>query len=589
MKRLRSVAIPSLLSLLVITLLLLPMEGCRATRRTFYNLTHHRKAKSKANTTDYADNVEDVVTSNQLAIMKWSNFSDYQNEVEQFYDDRSYELAWVRDGKPTAAASVLIDLFENAQRKGLVPDDYDAARWPQRLQRLETIRKAKDTSDNAQTQVAQFDAAMTITTMRFLSDLHVGRVNPQSLNFDIDVPSKRAAFNVGELLNDQLVDSENATSVVESVEPQNPLYKATEEALGRYLMLAQQQAAQPQPYAVVNNPFSAVPRLHLEGDLPAGDVGQPSEGLAIDIAAAVKKFQARHGLSVDGKLSQKTVDELNTPLTARIQQFDLSLERWRWLPDNFVQPRVFVNLPEFLVRTYDDSHTLQFKMKVVDGESNGHDTPIFVRTMRYLIFRPYWNLPTSIIKKELMRHVNSGGQGYLDSHGYEVTTRNGEVVTGWTASDIEHGKYAVRQQPGPKNSLGLVKFMFPNEYDVYMHSTPEMNLFNLARRDRSHGCIRLNDAEAMANWVLQGQGDWDAAKVHDAMFGTNDNKTVGLKNPLPVVITYLTANADEDGTVHFFDDVYGYDKQLAEALAKPRPYDKAPHKIDPKLIAGETE
>ena len=286
---------------------------------------------------------------------------------------------------------------------------------------------------------------------------------------------------------------------------------------------------------------------------------------------------------------------MNVPMATRVQQLSDSLERWRWLPDEYQQPRFLVNLPEFMVRTYDADNSLAFKMKVVDGESNGHDTPMFVRHMRYMTFRPYWNLPTSIVKKELLRHVNSSGAGYLERNNYEVVNNKGEAVSGWNADDLEHSRYLVRQKPGPKNSLGLVKFMFPNEYDIYMHSTPEMALFNLTRRDRSHGCVRLNDAEKMANWVLNGQGDWDADKIHEAMFGpadggeANNNKQVNLPKPLPVVLTYLTANADEDGTVHFFKDMYGYDKQLENALAQPRPYSKDPVKINPKLTPGETE
>jgi len=164
------------------------------------------------------------------------------------------------------------------------------------------------------------------------------------------------------------------------------------------------------------------------------------------------------------------------------------------------------------------------------------------------------------------------------------------VVPDASIDDIEHLRYGIRQRPGPKNSLGLVKFLFPNEYDVYMHSTPDLNLFNLTRRDKSHGCVRLQDAAQMAVWVLQGEGgDWDADKVSAAMNGSNDNRTYNLKTPLPVVITYMTANADEDGTVHFFDDIYGYDKELDAALAKGMPYEQAPVKINPKLTPGETE
>ena len=599
MKRIRSTAIiPALLAFTAITFILTSTEGCKTSRRTLYTWFHHRKAKSKANTTDYADNVEQVVSSPQLTIMKWSNFADDQAQVQTFYDDRNYELAWTRDGKPTDQTTALLQLFTNADQKGLLPDDYDASRWPQRLERLEKIRTTHDTSSNSQTVVAQFDAAMTISAMRYVADLHAGRVNPQALNFDIDVPAKRSAFDLPGFLNDQLVDAEDVPTTISSIEPQSAMYAATEKALAQYLLLAKEQASQPQqllpsvakPIAV-GGYYPAIPallaRLQLEGD---ASTTTPPTYYDTALSAAVGHFQQRHGLTSDGKLSQSTLDAMNVPLTQRILQFDLALERWRWLPDNFVNPRVLVNLPEFLVRTYNADHSLAFKMKVVDGEAEGnHDTPMFVRTMRYVNFRPYWNLPTSIVKKELMRHVTSGGAGYLESHDYEVTDSGGNIVTSWTPEELERGHFLVRQRPGPKNSLGLVKFMFPNEYDVYMHSTPEMNLFNLTRRDRSHGCIRLNDAEAMADWVLQGQGDWDAAKIHEAMFGDQNNKQVNLKTPLPVNITYLTANTDEDGSVHFYQDIYGYDAQLAAALAKGRPYDQSEKKINPKLTAGETE
>ena len=600
-------AASSLVALFAFTLLLGPLSGCKATRRGYYNLTHHRKAKSKVNTTDYADNVEQVVNSPQLAIMKWSNFSDYQQEVQQFYDDRNYELAWTRDGKPTDQATALLQLFQHADAKGLMPEDYDASRWAQRVQQINDIARRKDTSDNAQDTVAQFDAAMTIATMRYLADLHLGRINPQTLNFDIDVPARRKDWDLPTLMNDELVDADDVPSTVQKVEPSSPMYLATEKALGQYIALAKQQLSQPQQplptvsHAVsVDGHYPAVPallaRLQIEGDAPAGATAQTYDASVSD---AVKHFQQRHGLEPNGKLTPQTITDLNVPLVDRIHQFDDALERWRWLPDQFVKPRLLVNLPEFIVRAYNSDGSPAFKMKVVDGEGDGeHDTPMFVRSMRFVIFRPYWNLPISIIKKDLMKHLNSGGEAYLEKNNYEVVKGN-DPVTGWTNDDLIHGRYAVRQKPGPKNSLGLVKFMFPNEYDVYMHSTPEMNLFSLARRDRSHGCIRLNDAEAMADWVLDGQGDWDHDKIHQAMFGgssdgtssdtSNDNKQVGLKTPLPVTITYFTANADEDGTVHFFQDIYGYDAQLQSALAKPRPYDKAPHKINPKLTPGETE
>jgi L,D-transpeptidase YcbB len=596
----------SLLALLLLSSLVL-LGGCRGGVKALWAKFHHRRAKSKENTTDYADTISDIVDSGKLSILRWPNYSEFQPQVNQFYDGRNYELAWTRDGKPTDSAAAMMQVFANAEQKGLVPADYDGDRWLQRMQQLDAIRKKHDTSDEAEQTVAQFDVAMTVAAMRYLSDVHLGRVNPQALNFDIDVPSRRAKFDVPSIIDDQFVDADahEIEDAVEKLEPQNPMYQETEQGLTNYLELARQQNADPpQPLPPVDQPvakggsYPALPalwvRLQMESDAPA-DTPAPTSYDSIFVKA-VKHYQGRNGLSDDGKLGQGTIDALNVPMSRRVQQIDDALERWRWLPDNFQQPRVMVNLPEFLVRTYDEDHDLVFKMKVVDGEAEGnHDTPMFVRTMRYMIFRPYWNVPVSIIKKELVKHLGPGGETYMARNNYEVTKGDGTPVTSWTVNDLEHGRYGVRQKPGPKNSLGLVKFMFPNEYDVYMHSTPEMNLFNLARRDRSHGCIRLNDAEKMANWVLEDQGPWDEDSIHEAMYGPSDgsepqdNKQVGLKTPLTVNITYLTANGDEDGTMHFFKDIYGYDKQLETALAAGRPYKQDVVKINPKLTPGETE
>jgi murein L,D-transpeptidase YcbB/YkuD len=603
----------STLAFLLLAGLLLPLGGCRGGIKALLEKFHTRRSKSKPNTTDYAGNLASVVSSSNLKILRWPNYTDYQHEVEKFYDGRNYELAWTRNLTPTPAAMTLIQVFQNAALKGLNPADYDAGlwnagRWQWRVAQLDEIRRKNDTSDEAQVTVAQFDAAMTIAAMRYASDLHLGRINPQSLNFDIDVPTRRKAFDAANFVDAKLVD-EDASEIndaLNKLEPDSPSYRATEDALPKYLQLAQQQSASPmQPLPAVDKPvgkgdaYPAVAalwaRLQLEGDSDA-DTPAPAS-YDKKVAEAVRHFQERHGLLDDGRLGQATIDALNVPMSARVQQMDDSLERWRWLPANFVQPRVLVNLPEFLVRAYDPDHTLNMEMKVVDGEAKGdHDTPMFVRSMRYMIFRPYWNLPVSIVKKELVKHLQKDAGAYMDKNDYIVTKGNGTPVTGWTVNDLVHGRYMVRQKPGPKNSLGLVKFMFPNEYDVYMHSTPEMNLFNLARRDRSHGCVRLEDAEKMADWVLDGQGDWDEDKIHEAMYGptdgtqSNDNKTVGLQTTLPVVITYLTAMPDDDdGTMHFFNDLYGYDKQLEAALAKGRPYEQAPLKINPQLTAGETE
>lgn len=555
--------------------------------------------------TDLKPNVEHVVSSPQLAILKWSNYSDYQPQVKTFYEARDYALAWTDDSKLTPQAETFLGYFANAARKGLRPEDYDASRWPQRVARIRAIESRHDTSENAQDQIAQFDAAMTISAMRYISDLHSGRVNPQHLNFDIDVPAKRVAFDLPAFLNNSIVEADDLDSAISGIEPQNPIYQQTLDALEHYQALAAQQAANPAPplppvakQLTVGAPYPAeklyalAMRLSLEGDLAQSPAGQSTMGTVYsqDLADAVKHYQGRHGLTPDGKLGQPTVDSMNVPMDVRVQELALSLERWRWLDGPYMQPRLLENLAEFQVRAYNADHTLAFKMKTVNGQAKGdHDTPVFTRTMKYLVFRPYWNVPPSIIKKELMVHINKSGVGYLAQKNYEVTKSDGTQVTGYSAADIEHNRYLVREKPGPKNSLGLVKFMFPNEYDVYMHSTPELALFNLTRRDRSHGCVRLEHADQMAEWVLNGQGDWDADKIAAAMKDeTKNNHTVALKTQLPVVIFYLTAMPDEDGTTHFYNDIYGYDKQLQDILDKGMPYPSSPAKVNPHVAPGET-
>jgi len=581
--------------------LLLPLAGCHSTPATGV----------PAQRGDFAPAIQQVLASPRLAALRWPDYTTLQPQVQKFYAARNDNPAWLRDLQPTPAATTLLQLFHDASLKGLDPEDYDASRWPARLQKLDQIHSSHDSSDSAQAAVADFDAALTISALRYLNDLHEGRINPQTLNFDFDQPGKRAAFDSEALLNDKLVDAADAPntvpSVVASVEPQNPLYRSTEAALPRYLTLAALPAPAPLPGIGTAKAIEAggsypalaplLARLQLEGDAPASAPSTPPPtAYTADLSDAVKRFQRRHGLNDDGKLSQSTIDALNVPMSRHVQQLNDSLERWRWLSDDYVQPRILVNLPEFLLRAYEPDHSQAFKMRVVDGEAHGnHDTPMFDRMMRYVVFRPYWNLPVSIIKKEIVPHLARSGMGYLDAHGYELTGHDGEVVSGASVQDIAHLRFAIRQRPGPRNSLGLVKFLFPNEYDVYMHSTPELNLFNLSRRDRSHGCVRLQHADQMATWVLQGdhpkdKDDWDLKSVTDRMKDEDaNNRTVGLKTPLPVVITYLTALGDEDGTTHFFNDIYGYDKQLEAALAKGRPYEEAPVKVNSKLPLGDTD
>ena len=439
---------------------------------------------------------------------------------------------------------------------------------------------------------------MTVDAMRYLSDLHSGRVSPQHFNFEIDAQSKR--LDLPKFLTDEAIGSSDVAKLLESVEPNADAYRKLEAALPRYL---EAERAETRPLAVVAAPIAPgqayageaalEARLAAEGD---GEFAGDEAGTHFTEAAsdAVKSYQQRHGLTTDGKLTPATVKSMNVPLADRVQQIDDSLERWRWLPEPYLEPRLMVNLPEFVVRGYSPEHEREFTMRVVSGQmKDEHRTPVFTHMMKYLVFRPYWNVPVDIAKKELVPHMEAS-PGYLEAKNYETTNRAGKVLTGSSANDVAHGRVLVREKPGPGNSLGLVKFMFPNQYDIYLHSTPAMSLFQRSRRDFSHGCVRVQHADDLAVWVLRGQEakdheEWDLDHVHDAMNDEDgNNKTIGLKTQLPIVIFYVTANIGDDGKLDFFADVYDYDAEMNAVLKNGPPYPTKPEPVKPKTKPGDT-
>ena len=561
----------------------------------------HRKSKSAPNSDAYSDNLHQLVEkktlppekvdTSKVPNLRWPNFSDYDAYIQTFYDDRNYEVAWTRDGAPTATATAFIQQFQDAASKGLIPEDYDAPRWAERVQALNN--KSADA-------ISLFDVAMTVNVMRYISDLRIGRVNPSHFNFEIPVQDKR--YDLAEFVSDNVVDATDVPKLIVGVEPDSDDYRKTEQALAHYLDLAkQQEQAGAEPLPTVVKPVAkgeAYPaaaallaRLQLEGDAPADAALETPTSTIFNatLSDAVKNYQHRHGFTEDGKLTPQTIKSLNVPMTARVAQLQDSLERWRWLPEPYLHARLMVNLPEFVLRGFDPDHKLDFTMRVVVGQVMGqHETPVFTHMMKYLVFRPYWNVPVDIARKELVPHM-AANKGYLASKNFEVTNNKGVVQTDYTVKQVAQGAVMVREKPGPKNSLGLVKFMFPNQYDIYLHSTPAVSLFDRTRRDFSHGCIRVQKPIDLAVWVLQGQGgDWDLDKVKAAMDSGPDNKTISLKTPLPIVIFYLTAVVAEDGQIDFFDDIYGYDSEMQKVFSKGPPYPIKPQPIVPKTKEGDT-
>jgi murein L,D-transpeptidase YcbB/YkuD len=316
--------------------------------------------------------------------------------------------------------------------------------------------------------------------------------------------------------------------------------------------------------------------LRLVGDLPSDAnvaVDPPIyQGALVD---AVKTFQRRHGRDPNGRIDPETLADLNRPLISCVRQMQLTLERWRWLPSSYEKAPIVVNIPEFRLRAYDKDFKIGVTMNVVVGKAYGHNTPVFSDSMEYVVFRPYWGVPPSITRNEMIPHIVRDPE-YLTKRAYEVVDSKQNVVSeGAVSSDVlsqlRTGKLFIRQKPGPKNALGLVKFIFPNSYNVYMHDTPAPEFFAKSRRDFSHGCIRLEKPAELAAWVLRDNPGWNPERINAAMKG-DKTEQVNLAHPIPVLILYATVIVLEDGLVQFYDDIYGHDAALEKVLAKGYPY-----------------
>jgi murein L,D-transpeptidase YcbB/YkuD len=518
-----------------------------------------------------------VVQKGNLSDLRWPNFSDYDKHVQNFYQSYGYSLPWVKGMEPTAQAQQVIALLLKAEQEGLSAEDYDGTRWSDRLAKLKPA-----TVQPSEADAVRFDVALTVCVMRYISDLRIGKVNPKHFKFGLDIEAKK--YDLPEFLKEDVVNTTDLAGALAKVEPPYPGYQRTIQALHTYLEFAKEYDGKslpaPQKTIAPGDSYPGVPQLigllRLVGDLPANaNVPVDETVYQAPLVDAVKSFQRRHGRVPDGRIGAQTLADLNVPLTRRVRQMQLTLERWRWLPVGLNSAPIVANIPEFRLRAYDENYNVALSMNVVVGKAYNHNTPVFSDTMKYVVFRPYWSVPYSIAKSEFFPRIASDPD-YLAKKGFEVVNSRQEVVTsgpvtGDILAQLRAGKLFIRQTPGPKNSLGLVKFIFPNSYSVYMHDTPAQEFFAKSRRDFSHGCIRLEKPADLAVWVLRNNQGWDMDRVRAAMDG-KPNQQVNLARPIPVLIVYGTVIVTEDGLIHFYDDIYGHDAALEKVLAKGYPY-----------------
>jgi L,D-transpeptidase YcbB len=523
-----------------------------------------------------AARVDAIVTSGRLGELRWPNFSGYRSQLRNFYRLSDYSPAWVRAGEPTAQAVALVQILQEADGEGLRAEDYDATRWADRLTLLR--------GQHEEAEEARFDVALTVCIMRYLSDLHEGRINPQPLGFEFEVSGKK--LDLVSFIRECLVEGSGLHEEVAMLEPAFPGYQRLRDALPHYEALAKRDDGEklPDPKRLVpGGQYAGIPRLtrllRLLGDMPESVTIPPDsriyEGALVD---AVKHFQGRHGIRPTGVIDSDTVAEMNVPLSGRVAQIRLGLERYRWLPYDVSQPAIIINVPEFRLYAFNPHSQLAFTMNVSVGDDYDFQTPIFEKNLLYLVFRPYWYPPRTILRSEILPDLRKDSS--LEENDLELVSASGEVRSSGNVSpemleQLQSGKLTARQPPGPDNALGLIKFILPNEHHIYIHDTPvSVHMFSDTERIFSHGCIHAQEPAKLAAWLLRDKPGWSLEQVEHAMHKGRNNVRVNLASPVPVLIVYDTAVVQENGDIHFLEDIYQHDGKLEVELAEGYPYAK---------------
>jgi len=531
---------------------------------------------------DAAARLQPLVASAHHPDLRWPAFPEFRSELERLYERARWQPLWLRGTRPTEAATQLIARLAASDSLGLDPADYDAE-WLDGQSRELLGQRRTPVPD----ELARFDLGLSVAAVRFVSALHRGRVSPRVVQAELFIPR---SFLAVEMAVDSLRDARQQGSILERLQPRLHHYQLLKNGLARYRALARDTSLVPLPALprVVKPGMRLRAASRLRHLLEAtGDLSRdaPSAGAADtlyspELVAGVKQFQIRQGFEPDGVIGPVTAMQLNRPFAQRVRQIELALERFRWLPLTYAAPPIIVNIPAFRLYAFRDSTDREdnmLAMDVVVGGAFDKQTPVFAADMRYLIFRPYWEVPASIMLAELGPKALSDPE-FLEREGFVLVSGESDRAPELPATpeNLERiGKdLRLRQLPGPQNALGEIKFVLPNAHDVYLHDTAAKGLFARSRRDFSHGCIRLSDPAALAAHVLRNQPEWTAERIRAAMDGGDDNTRVNLSPPVPVCIVYSTAITRENGDVYFYSDIYGLDEKLDQLLRTGYPYPK---------------
>lgn len=467
-------------------------------------------------------------------LVRYPKLKSYKKDIDTFYCKRNFAFAWYDKNGLIEQAANLYNRMENISSEGL-PDSI-----PYKDAFTELMKN--DALDSSNTPNEYTELMLTAQYFVYARNVWSGLNEKKMKELDWFLPRKTVSYDqlLDSLLNGKdILDTAPVYRQYALLKNELKKYKEIESKGGFPVIKADKKIYRQGDSSSV---IASIRKFLFEtGDLP-NDNG--SNVFDTTLTIAVKNFQRRYGEKDDGVVGAAVIKQMNSPVSDLIKKIIVNMERSRWVPVNLVSNYVVVNIPAYTLYVYEHD-TVAWTMNVVVGQP-AHKTVVFNGGIKYIVFSPYWNVPSGILKNEVLPGIKRN-PNYLASHNME-----------WNGG-------AVRQKPGPNNSLGLVKFLFPNSYDIYLHDTPAKSLFGENNRAFSHGCIRLAEPQRFAEYLLRNDSAWNRQKIVAAM-NAGKERYVTLKNPLPVFIAYFTAWVDGKGKINFRNDVYGRDNRLAEMM-----------------------
>jgi L,D-transpeptidase YcbB len=516
------------------------------------------------------DRLENVEQGQHIKIMGERLFSSVL--VPSFYEKRNFEPAWISGPADIDKASLFVAEIEGMKWHGLQSADYHF-----RTIRRAFARLSSDMREGTESplQIAELDILFTDAFFMITSHLYQGKVNPEKINAEWKIQRRRPDLNKDEQLEAMIAQGLSPNEMLRKFYPQNNLYPAMMASLKHYRLkerLPKTEEIKVKETIRPDEISEVIPAIRQR--LVLMDMLKPyvyNEQLLYDkeMQEGIKKLQKQHGLNQDAIIGRATLALLNVQNEDLVKSLEINLERMRWLPWDFGQKFIVCNIADQSVFMIQDEDTV-FSTRAIVGREY-RSTPVFEAKMDHLVFSPTWTIPPTILANDIIPAVKKD-INYLSSKNMQVIDRNGKVIAtnsiDWSKMSGRNFPYMIRQAPGPANALGLVKFMFPNSYNVYIHDTPSRELFSRDDRALSSGCIRIQNPTELAEILLKDL-NWDRAKIRAAM-ELGREQTVRLPEPIPVFIGYLTAWTDQKGQTHFRNDLYNRDKKLYNAiLSKP--------------------